>query len=544
MPIPKSSETGDSPRKRAPKKAPAAPAHAGRILSLALGGLPGRLYAAGADGSLQPIASSDLELDPRDPWTHELMTPRPWSKAPDDRTVELAALDTRPDLTAPDTSIRLRAVRDEGLLLGGVLVRVSDARALEALHRRLADPILAAGLAATLDMAGARRALDDLAGFREGMSEALPYGVLMLDPLGRVTFLSPRAATILGVSEGEAIGGDCARVFRPVGVETNPLLDGLRGRFKSGEIYVARPSGEEVPVSLQMALLPARGGRGRGLAVFFQDLSEERVLEETERQRDRLAALGELSAGVAHEIRNPLTGIANCAQVLSEGLDESDTRQRFLRIILEETARLNRIVEGLLRYARPSRPELREASVEELVRRALDLVRPSMEGKGIRINYTLAGRIPRIFLDPGQIEQVLLNLLHNAEQAMPAGGELAVSIAIVRRRPHRRRGLGRRSTDRIRVGRRHDGPLVRFVQVRLADTGHGIPRELLTRIFNPFFTTRSKGTGLGLSLSQSIVREHGGFLTVRSVVNKGTVFHLDLPVERRHGERRKDLRSA
>jgi signal transduction histidine kinase len=86
------------------------------------------------------------------------------------------------------------------------------------------------------------------------------------------------------------------------------------------------------------------------------------------------------------------------------------------------------------------------------------------------------------------------------------------------------------------------GPLVRFVQVRVADTGHGIPREMLSRVFNPFFTTRSRGTGLGLSLAQSIVKEHGGFLTVRSVVDKGTVFHLDLPVERRHGERRKERR--
>jgi signal transduction histidine kinase len=198
-------------------------------------------------------------------------------------------------------------------------------------------------------------------------------------------------------------------------------------------------------------------------------------------------------------------------------------------------------VEGLLNYARPNRPELTLTAAEECVRHAIDLVRAGAEEKGIRLTVKTAGRLPKVYIDPAQMTQVLLNVLRNAEEAMPGGGELAVEIAVIRRRPHRRRGPGRRLSDR-EARRATNGPQQRFVQIKITDTGHGIPKDLQGRVFNPFFTTRTRGTGLGLSLSQSIVREHGGTLSLRSVENKGTTVCLDLPVERRQGERRKDLR--
>jgi two-component system, NtrC family, sensor histidine kinase HydH len=509
-----------------------------------LGRTPACLYARFPDGSLHLVHASGLKIERRSAWSHELKSAAPWEAAPPDAVTALAALPRRTGLPDPDPALRLRPLRCGRDLAGGLLLRVETRMVPTALRRRLEDPVHLGALIALLEWSRAGAELEGLRGFREAVSSALPYGVLVVDGLGRVTWAGGRAATILGVSVEEALGSDCARIFRPVGLALHPILEGLAGRVRSGEIVLARADGEELPVSLEMAWLPARKERSRGLVALFQDLSEEHVLEENARQRDRLAALGELSAGVAHEIRNPLTGIANCAQVLREGMPEEDPRQRFLRIILDETARLNRIVEGLLRYARPNRPDLRETAVEDLVRHVLDLVRPGLEASGIRVGYKLGGRIPRIYLDPAQVEQVLLNLLRNAEEAMPSGGEVVVAISVVRRRQHRRRGLGRRAGDRMRLRPRDDGPLARFVSVRVADTGPGIPRELLPRIFNPFYSTRAKGTGLGLSLSQSIVREHGGFLTARSVVGKGTVFHLDLPVERRQGERRQDQRRA
>lgn len=527
---------------RAPAAESALAESARDLLSSALGPTPYRLYLAAGDGDVHLVLHEGLDASGRDPWTHELKRDPFWSELPPARLVAPSELPRRASLPAPDDAWRLLALRRGDVLLGGLLLAPQSRQAAATLARRLAEPSLAAGLHALLELWSARREVVELRAFREALAGALPYGLLVLDPLGRVAWSGARAAAILGVTDAEAAGSDCARIFRPVGEELNPLLEALRGRFRTGEVYIARADGEEIPLSLTTAPLRGPAGALRGLVALFQDLSEDRLREESERQRDRLAAIGELSAGVAHEIRNPLTGIANCAQVLQEGMEADDSRQRFLKIILEEAARLNRIVEGLLRYARPNRPELRETEVEELVVRALDLVRADAEAKGIRVTVRMSGRIPRLFVDPGQIEQVLLNLLRNGADAMPAGGELSVGLSVVRRRPHRRRGIGRRASDRQRVRATEEGPLVRFVQIRVTDTGHGIPREMLPRIFHPFYTTRSRGTGLGLSLAQSIVREHGGFLTVRSVLNKGTVFHLDLPVERRQGERRKEQR--
>ena len=181
---------------------------------------------------------------------------------------------------------------------------------------------------------------------------------------------------------------------------------------------------------------------------------------------------------------------------------------------------------------------MRETAIEEVVRAALELQAPVCEQRGVRCEFRVAGRIPSIYVDPEQIQQVLVNLMRNAVAAMPDGGLLDLELLVTRRRPHRRRGMGRRATDRVRVPQ--EAPLARFVRVRVRDTGSGVPEEVLGRIFDPFFTTRSEGTGLGLAVSQSIMQEHDGFLSVQSVQGRGTTFDVDLPVERRRSDRRDD----
>lgn len=474
-------------------------------------------------------------------------------------------------VSGPRGTVRVaRSLRDGNGVAGGLLCLVAEtvgdtesdtesdtaARAAD-LVAHLATPAVEEALLLLARSWSHDRELEHLRLFHAAFDDALPYGFLVVDALGRVCDLGGRAERILGVSRPDAIGRDCALVLRPAGWDGgHPLLDELRGGADgngspanqpretgsrepgaSVELYITQPGGYEVPISLQTHSSEDGPDQTRRVLAVFRDLSEERSLEEAERQKDRLAVIGELSAGVAHEIRNPLTGIANCAQVLREDLESDDPHQRFLRIILDEVARLNRIVEGLLNYARPSHPELRESNMEECVERAIDLLRPDLEAKGIRVRTQTRGRIPLIYVDASQIEQVLLNLVRNAQEAMSDGGELTVECSVIRRLRYRRRTAGRRATDRMRVVQ--EGPRQRFVQIQVSDTGAGIPPHVLPRIFNPFFTTRSKGTGLGLSLCQSIVQEHGGFLTVRSVEKKGTTFLLDLPVERRQGERRK-----
>jgi PAS domain S-box-containing protein len=372
-------------------------------------------------------------------------------------------------------------------------------------------------------------------GFAHSMVGAVERGVLAVDAQGRVTYLSPQGAAILGLEPEAAVGIDCTRVLRPAVGEAHPLLEGLAGRLERIEIYVTDHRGRDLPLALRLQPIDATPGPC-GLVCLFQDLTDQRTLDQEAQRRDRLAAIGELAAGVAHEIRNPLTGIASAAQVLQMRLTDNESGQRMADLILRETQRLDRIVSSLLGFARPGRPRMEETQIEEQVRTALEIEQMACAQAGVRTEVRVVGRIPPIFVDPEQIQQVLTNLIRNARQAMPDGGRLTLEVMVVRRRIYRRGGIGRRATDRVGVP--SDGPLARFVRVRVQDSGAGIPPEVLPRIFDPFFTTRSQGTGLGLSVSQSILQEHGGAIAVQSVVGRGTIFDVDLPVERRQGERR------
>ena len=496
---------------------PALPARISRALTEAVGSVPYRLYLAETDESVVLLHDAGLVLDD-DTLEVGLSSPQAWRG--------------EPGIDPTDASWARWPLRWEGTVSGGLFLPAPALRLVRPDHL----PEVALYLRFRREEAQAAA----LRGFRDGVHSGLPYGFLTIDRFGRVTDFGGRAEQILGMTPKDALGLDCVRVFRPVGLEENPLLQALRGPIGTVELYLSRAEGGEVPVLLQTWRLDLPDGCPYRLFAYFEDLSEARSHEEAERQREKLAVLGELSAGIAHEIRNPLTGIANCAQVLQEDLAPDHKGQRFLRIVLDEVARLNRIVEGLLGYARPNRPELRSAGIEDCLRRVLDLTAGELEDSGIRVEHRMRGRIPRLFIDSNQVEQVLLNLIRNARDAMEGGGELTIDVSVVRRSPYRRRSPGRRATDLVRrVG---DAPRQRFVQIQMTDTGGGIPPEILSRVWNPFFTTRPRGTGLGLSLSQSIVREHGGFLTLRPVANKGTTAVLDLPIERRQGERRRNDR--
>ena len=430
----------------------------------------------------------------------------------------------------------LRLLRQDGRPLGAVLLD----RALP--HGPSSNPFAAdrlLGLACRAWLLSRRtRILRGLAG---ALISGIDDGVLLLDSQGRVTFLSERGGEILGMDPGQAKGADCTRILRPTVGEKHPLLAALDGELERIEIFVNDGRGRDLPLALRTVPLPSEG-EPAGLLCLFRDLTEERAFDLDAQRRERLAAIGELAAGVAHEIRNPLTAIANCAQVLQMRLSEpeSDSNRKMADLIHKETQRLDRIVTNLLGFARPGPPRMSETRMEEVVRAALELQAPACAAHGVRHELRVLGRIPPIFADPEQVQQVLLNLLRNALQAMPDGGMLKLEVLVVRRRTHRRRGMGRRASDRMRVP--EDAPLERFVRVRVQDTGVGIPEEALSRIFDPFFTTRSDGTGLGLSISQSMIREHGGFISVQSVQGKGTTFDVDLPVERRSRERRSEGR--
>jgi signal transduction histidine kinase len=230
------------------------------------------------------------------------------------------------------------------------------------------------------------------------------------------------------------------------------------------------------------------------------------------KERDRLAALGEMAAGLAHEIRNPLAAIKGATQYLDPRRLPREDRE-FLEIIVDEVDRLNGVVTQFLDYSRPLKSTFAPGDVGEILQRTFRLLAPQIPG-GIEVQLDPAPELGAVNCDPEQLKQVFLNLALNAFQAMPEGGRLRVTAS-----------LSRDELARWREPRHRDDR----VEVRFRDTGPGIPAEARENIFVPFYTTKEKGTGLGLAISQRIVKSHGGSITVVAPPEGGAEFVVSLP---------------
>ena len=235
----------------------------------------------------------------------------------------------------------------------------------------------------------------------------------------------------------------------------------------------------------------------------------ERYHDQRMERAEALANLGELAAGLAHEIKNPLAGIAGAMQILSSDLAPGDPKREVFEEIAVQVRRIEKTVTDLLSFARPQRMEFSPVNLNEVTKAALFLVRQHSEAKQITFQEDLAPTLPLVHADPRQIQQVFLNLILNAVQAMPAGGKVTV----------RTQGIKRETPE---------GPRS-VVQAEVEDTGPGIPEDVLTHIFEPFFTTKHKGTGLGLAIVRRIVSEHSGEIKVKTYLGRGTTFIVALP---------------
>jgi len=222
------------------------------------------------------------------------------------------------------------------------------------------------------------------------------------------------------------------------------------------------------------------------------------------RQADRLAALGQLSAGIAHEIRNPLGSIKGSVEILEKDIPPDNPKIEFIKIIKEETARLNAIVGEFLKFARPAKLSVEPSAINDLINSTLMLFEKQAQHPQVEIRKELDPVLPLVSLDPDQIRQVLLNVVINGIQAMPQGGVLGV------------RSFSNREENRVTV--------------EISDTGEGIDEADLDHVFDPFFTTKSQGTGLGLSISYQLVDLHGGKIQVRKNPEKGVTVRIELPL--------------
>ncbi|BCB96001.1 two-component sensor histidine kinase [Dissulfurispira thermophila] len=244
----------------------------------------------------------------------------------------------------------------------------------------------------------------------------------------------------------------------------------------------------------------------------------ERCHMEQMERASKLASLGEIISGIAHEIKNPLAGISCAIQVFNAELSDNDSKKSVILEILNQVNRLDRIVKDLLSYAKPKPPMLVPSKLHEILDKALFFVYPEAKGRNIVIDNRIDSEIPEILVDPDQIQQVFLNMIINAVHAMPNGGMLIIS-ASKKDRQELQDVIKRQLQDE------------KFIAIEFQDTGKGISPEDLPYIFEPFFTKKTKGTGLGLSISRKIIMEHGGGISVKSELGKGSIFTVYLPMK-------------
>src|SRR5262245_15996761 len=299
--------------------------------------------------------------------------------------------------------------------------------------RRPASPARAAAVAS--------RAPDGELAAIEALSTLLSDGVLVADEDGRVVHASDETLRILDAPSSWAHGRSALDVLRTAVPGEDLLGEALKsGRPQVRETLLLTRSGLEVPARVTVRRLAS----GATCAVL-RDLTQAQRLQRELRLRERLATLGELAAGVAHEIRNPLAGISSAAQVLLTRFEPRDDRQKFCRVIIEQVDRLDHTVTSLLKFARPPEPQLRAGRVEDVIERVLSLEAERMAEARVTVERRFAPRVPTLFLDPGLLEQVVLNLVINAVQAMPGGGTLTFEVALASRKPRpHERSRGRR----------------------------------------------------------------------------------------------------
>ncbi len=229
-------------------------------------------------------------------------------------------------------------------------------------------------------------------------------------------------------------------------------------------------------------------------------------------QSEKLASLGKLAAGIAHEINNPLGGVLIYSHLLLEDTDKNSPHYENLKKVVKETSRCKDIVKGLLEFARPKEPEMSLVNINEIVERSLSIMERQALFQNIKIKKSYVSNLPKIVADSAQLQQVFVNIIINAAEAMEGNGTLALSTSL-----------------------NGDGTCI---EVKFSDTGHGIMEEDKKRLFEPFFTTKEvgKGTGLGLAISYSIIQKHHGTIEVKSELGKGSTFTVKLPLmeEREH----------
>jgi two-component system, sporulation sensor kinase E len=348
------------------------------------------------------------------------------------------------------------------------------------------------------------QARDFLSNIIEGSGEA----IVTRGPDGRVTSWNRAAEKIYGWSAEEILGSDIDRLM-PSDEESQRELQRSEALVRSGETLRdyettrIRKDGRAVRVRVTRSPLYDTDGRFLGSTGIVRDVTRLKEMEQRLLERECLAAVGQMAAQVAHEIKNPLTGIRGACEILSDGFDRDHPRREIADEVVRQMDRLNRTVEEFLLFARPQATRPAPSDLHLVIDRVISILGDDPENSGVQVVRDYDAAMPVLEIDPAQIEQVVFNILLNAYQAMDGNGRVTVETR----------------TD------------AEHATVTIRDTGRGIPEDVARSMFKPFFTTRAKGTGLGLAIVRNIVQGHRGTIEARNAVGGGAEVVIRLPRE-------------
>ncbi len=367
---------------------------------------------------------------------------------------------------------------------------------------------------------GRRKAREDMTAlYRQNLNilESLSTAILAVDNRVVITAFNAEASRVTGLARADVLGKAVGDV-----VGLAPLHHLIRAAVEEqrvctrSEITLDTSYGASIPVGASTSIVWDSEQRPRGAIAIFKDLTELKDLERKLKRSEHLALLGQMAASVAHEIRNPLNSISGFAQLLDEETEEGDSRKRFARIIVQESGRIDRIVGDTLVFSREAPPTLNEVSLNEIAASCAVSLADGAAQSSVTVCTRLDPSLPHIMGHVGQLEQLLSNLITNAIQAMPEGGEVLVSTTA------------------------SDG----WARVVVADTGPGIQPGAHERVFLPFFTTKSDGTGLGLAICSKIAEDLGGTIVIVDGLKRGAAFKVSFPIPGAHDTARSRAETA
>ena len=483
---------------------------------------PGRLYLAASHGlpseALNAQIGMDLgflNFDQATDHSHIFLeNAQQAMHLPDGQQRTAALLDLNyylPCRVQDGATSRTIAVIGLGRTIGGDFLSSEDVELLESLASYIGIALQNASLYARLEEKIGE--FERLKEFNENIVESINVGILALDLDDRIESWNAQMEAMYALSRAEAIGQELSAVFP---VEFIEALEGFRNEQGVHHLYkfpLTTRAGEQRAANIAIAPLLSRDFISVGRIILVDDITERVSLETQLAQADKLSSIGLLAAGVAHEINTPLAVISSYAQMLSKQLKGDARLGPVLDKITQQSFRAAEIANGLLNFSRTSTTEFRDTNLNQVIRDTLSLLEHQFKTAQIIVDLELAEELPSIHGNPGKLQQVFLNLLLNAKEAMPGGGRLRVAT----------------------LANRRDNCVAALVN----DSGTGIAPEHLKRIYDPFFTTKNvpragdrRGTGLGLSVSYGIIQEHAGKIHVESAIGAGTTFHLEFPLLR------------